>query len=165
LSRLPASEQAIELARVLNEREANIQRQAVWKSDPRAGKSPLASQSYWRANGAYVESNELPRQNSEKLTRLAGSRSGSTISSPSFLLPPTQGDSVRPRQGAGAKPRRAHYPSGVSSKAATYRHGSGCAEDYRSITSGKVAAPCAQESCRPFSPSIHLCMRICSLMR
>ena len=43
LSRLRAGEQAIELARVLNEREANIQRQAAWRSDPRAGKSPFAS--------------------------------------------------------------------------------------------------------------------------
>ena len=49
ISRLPVSKQSIELVRCLEARKANAQRQATWRADPRAGKTPFASQSYGEA--------------------------------------------------------------------------------------------------------------------
>jgi len=49
ISRLPVSKQSIELVRCLEARKANAQRQATWRANPRAGKTPFASQSYAEA--------------------------------------------------------------------------------------------------------------------
>jgi hypothetical protein len=46
ISRLPAPEQSIELARLVEARKANAQRQAAWRADPRRGTAVFASQSY-----------------------------------------------------------------------------------------------------------------------
>jgi len=49
ISRLPVSKQSIELVRCLEARKANAQRQATWRADPRAGKTPFASHSHAEA--------------------------------------------------------------------------------------------------------------------
>jgi hypothetical protein len=49
ISRLPASKQAQELTRLVQEREAKAARQAAWRADPRHGKAVFASQSYAQA--------------------------------------------------------------------------------------------------------------------
>jgi hypothetical protein len=49
LSKLPPQKQSIELARHLQERKAAAERQAAWRADPRATKTPFASQAYAEA--------------------------------------------------------------------------------------------------------------------
>jgi hypothetical protein len=49
ISRLPAPEQSIELARLVEARKANAQRQAAWRTDSRSAKAFYASQGYAEA--------------------------------------------------------------------------------------------------------------------
>jgi hypothetical protein len=49
ISRLPPKKQVIELARRLEARKANAERQAVWRADPERGKAFFASQGYAEA--------------------------------------------------------------------------------------------------------------------
>jgi hypothetical protein len=49
ISRLPVEKQSMERARRLAQRAANARRQAAWRTDPQAGKTPFASQAYAEA--------------------------------------------------------------------------------------------------------------------
>jgi hypothetical protein len=49
ITQLPACEQSMELARLVEERKAKRKRQAAWRANPRCGAAVYASQAYAQA--------------------------------------------------------------------------------------------------------------------